>query len=85
MHGHLNNVTVSLQSLNVVTTDLSPSCEKHLCCVAGQNLAEAGYSTWGFMEPTNFPDENCGGINNNAQLVDLLCTVEYPFICEFEV
>jgi len=74
-----------LYSVNAVTTDLSPSSERQLSCVAGQSLVEAGYSAWGFMEPTNFEGEDCGGMNNLAQLVDITCTYKYPFVCEYEV
>jgi hypothetical protein len=64
--------------------ELSPSPERHLCCVVGETLEQAGYNTWGFMEPSNFIGEDCGGMNHNVELADILCDVEYPFVCEFE-
>jgi hypothetical protein len=56
----------------------------YLCSVVGETLAEAGYDTFAFMEPTNFSGEDCGGINKNAELVDINCNIKYPFVCEFE-
>jgi len=47
-------------------------------------LEQAGYTKWAFGEPTNFIGEDCGGMNNNTELLDILCNVEYPFVCEFE-
>ena len=56
----------------------------YLCCIVGESLAEAGYNEWAFMEPTNFSGEDCGGINNKAELIDIHCNIKYPFVCEYE-
>jgi hypothetical protein len=74
-----------VQSLNVVTVDLSPSSERHLCCIAGESVAQTGYTTWGLKEPSGFAGEACGGINNYAELLDISCNLPYPFVCEFEI
>lgn len=78
------NNTYLVQSVSVVKMDLSPTSERYFCCVVGENLAQAGYTKWAFMEPTNFPGEDCGGINSNTELVDISCYTPYPFVCEFE-
>jgi hypothetical protein len=51
---------------------------------AGQSLEEAGYSDWALLEPTSFYDENCGGINQQILLLDITCSHQNPFICEYE-
>jgi len=38
-------------------------------------LAQAGYTKWAFMEHSNFVGEDCGSMNINAELVDILCNV----------
>jgi hypothetical protein len=59
--------------------------ECYLHSVAGKTIEDAGYTTWAFSEPSNFSNEDCGGINRDAELADISCNVAYPFICEIEV
>jgi hypothetical protein len=79
------NNTYLVQSVNVVNMDLCPSSERYTCCVAGQTLAQAGYVQWAFLEPSNFPGEDCGGMKSDALLADISCNIPYPFVCEFEM
>ncbi|GFG32905.1 hypothetical protein Cfor_06374 [Coptotermes formosanus] len=58
--------------------------EGHFQTLQCETLEEAGYTTWAVLEPTSFANEDCGGINQNVQLLDIRCDVEHPFICEHE-
>jgi hypothetical protein len=73
-----------INTSNIATIALARSSEMYLCSVVGETLEEAGYTTWAVLEPTSFANEDCGGINQNVQLLDIRCDVEHPFICEHE-
>ncbi|KAJ8709540.1 hypothetical protein PYW08_009544 [Mythimna loreyi] len=50
--------------------------------IHGETLKEAGYNKFSPGEPTNIPEQTCGGIYRTGLLLDLWCDRPAAFFCE---
>lgn len=67
------------------------SAEGEYITVLGESLQTTGYTKWGKGQPDNYggsktnPGEDCGSIDQEANLNDLPCAAKVPFICEYDL